>query len=171
MGYRFVRRVELLAAIDLSALREAGFRGIVLDLDNTVVSADDLLCSPGALEWIEEAKAQGFKLVLLSNSSCRDRVTAWSRRLGIPGVSRARKPLPFAFHKAVTALELTRHQTIVIGDSWHTDVLGARLVGCACIQVASLPHPKLWWEKFIGRWVYFPYVYTNTPVSLNSDER
>ena len=54
-------------------------------------------------------------------------------------------------------MQLKPKQVIVIGDSRHTDMLGAWLVGCPSIQVATLPHPFRWWERLLGKRVQTPY--------------
>lgn len=149
--------VELLADIDLARLRLAGIAGIILDLDNTIVSEDDRWLSPDAYSWIEQAKRHGFKLFLLSNGKRRDRVKYWSKHLGILAISPARKPLPSAFHQALQSMKLNPNRVVVIGDSFHTDVVGAWLSRCAVIQVASLPHPTRVWEKYIGPMVHMSY--------------
>ena len=152
-----LHHARLLAAIDLGELRRAGIWGIILDLDNTIVSEDDRWLSPGAEAWVAKAKSAGFKLTILSNGKRRYRVTAWSERLRVPAFSPARKPFPAAFRNALRQMQLKPRQVMVIGDSRHTDVLGAWLVGCPSIQVASLPHPPRWWERLIGRWLQVPY--------------
>lgn len=146
-----------LAAIDLTVLRTNGIAGVILDLDNTIVSEDDRYLSPGAESWIQTAKQAGIKFFILSNGKRRYRVEAWSYRLGVPAFSPAKKPFPFAFRKALTAMKLHPTQVVVIGDSRHTDMLGAWFVGCPFIQVATLPHPFRWWEKLFGKRVQTPY--------------
>jgi uncharacterized protein len=56
----------------------------------------------------------------------------------------------------MTHMQLRPKQVVVIGDSRHTDVLGAWLAGCPSIQVASLPHPSRWWEQLLGKHVQTP---------------
>jgi hypothetical protein len=151
------KKAVTLAAINLQALQQARIQGILLDLDNTIVSEDDRYISPGAEFWIQTAKQLGFSLFILSNGKRRHRVRAWSERLEVPAISPARKPFPGSFRKALQRMHLFPEQVIVIGDSLHTDVLGAWIIGCPCIQVASLPHPPRWWEKLLGRWVQISY--------------
>ncbi len=151
------RQVPTLAAVDWQLLKELGITGIVLDLDNTIVSEDDRHLSPHAEDWIRQAKAAGLRFFILSNGKRQSRVTAWSQRLDIPALSPARKPFPQSFRRALRSLNCASHQAVVIGDSRHTDMLGAWWVGCASIQVASLPHPPRWWERWFGRWVQMPY--------------
>ncbi|WP_313949389.1 YqeG family HAD IIIA-type phosphatase [Leptolyngbya sp. FACHB-261] len=153
----FHRRIVAVAKIDLDELYACGIRGVILDLDNTVVSEDDCYLSPGAELWIQQAKLQGLKFFILSNGKRRARLQSWSYRLDIAALGRARKPSPLAFRKAFAQLQLKPRQTVVIGDSLHTDVVGAMLSGCSSIQVASLPHPARWWEKLLGRWIHYPY--------------
>jgi uncharacterized protein len=151
------KQADNLASIDLSLLINTGIQGVILDLDNTIVSEDDRYCSPGAEEWLDLAKRQGFKFYILSNGQRRYRVQFWSNRLEIPALSPARKPWPSSFKKALAAMQLPARRVVVIGDSRHTDGLGAWLMGCPSIQVASLPHPPRWWEKLFGKYLQRPY--------------
>ena len=145
------------ASIDIDLLIQSGIKGIILDLDNTIVSEDDRYLSPHAEDWIQECKLRGLRFYILSNGSRRQRAKDWSARLDIPCFSPAKKPFPFAFYKAFDYLQLKSKQVVVIGDGFHTDVLGALIVGCPCIQIASLPHPPRWWEKLIGKWIQKTY--------------
>lgn len=145
------------AQIEIECLRESGIKGIILDLDNTIVSEDDQYLSPGAEEWITQTKLAGLHFFILSNGKRHYRVKYWSHRLNIQAISPAKKPFPSAFHQAIAYMQLHPKQVVVIGDSLHTDVLGAWLSGCWCIQVATLPHPPRWWEKIAGKSVQIPY--------------
>ena len=153
----FAREAYTLASIDIDLLKSSKIQGVILDLDNTIVSEDDRYLSPGAEAWIKQAKLQGLRFFILSNGKRRYRVKVWSHRLDIPAINPASKPFPFAFRKALKYMQLQPKQVIVIGDSRHTDMLGAWLVGCPSIQVATLPHPFRWWEKLLGKRVQIPY--------------
>jgi len=155
--YQFSCQARIVAEVSFDDLAASGIRGIILDLDNTIVSEDDRYLSPDAVTWITKAKKLGFKLFILSNGKRRYRVEYWTQYLDIPAVNPAKKPFPNAFYKALEWMQLTPSQVVVIGDSRHTDVLGAWLVGCPSIQVASLPHPPRWWERLLGRYVQTPY--------------
>jgi len=155
-SYRFPREAYTLAFIDADLLN-ISILGVILDLDNTIVSEDDRYLSPGAEAWIKQVKLQGFKFFMLSNGKRRARAKAWSHLLDIPLINPAKKPFSFAFQKALKYMQLKPKQVVVIGDSRHTDVLGAWLVGCPSIQVATLPHPFRWWEKLLGKRVQTPY--------------
>jgi HAD superfamily phosphatase (TIGR01668 family) len=153
----FPVKADTLASIDISCLVSFGIIGVILDLDNTIVSEDDRYLSPYAEAWIEQARELGFRFFFLSNGRRRYRVEYWSDYLGIPAIHPAKKPFPAAFYKAIKYLQLSPKRVVVIGDSRHTDILGAWLAGCRSIQVASLPHPPRWWEKLLGKYVQTPY--------------
>jgi HAD superfamily phosphatase (TIGR01668 family) len=155
--YSFPNKIDSLAMISLNCLCESRIRGIILDLDNTIISEDDRYISPGAESWLKQAKLVGLKCFLLSNGKRHYRVQYWSNRLALPAISPANKPFPTAFRNAMKYMQLSPKQVIVIGDSRHTDILGAWLAGCPSIQVASLPHPPRWWERLFGRYLQSPF--------------
>lgn len=156
-AFGFSPQAETLATIDINAVISLGIRAIILDLDNTVVSEDDRYLSPHAEAWIMQAKDLGLKFFILSNGKRRARVEYWSSYLDIPAISPAKKPFPSAFRRAMKHMNVLSKHVVVIGDSRHTDVLGAWLSGCLSIQVASLPHPPRWWERLLGKHVQIPY--------------
>ncbi|BAZ68347.1 HAD-superfamily hydrolase subfamily IIIA [Fischerella sp. NIES-4106] len=155
--YRLSRRAYTLASIDIESLIFFGIQGIILDLDNTIVSEDDRYLSPKAEDWILQAKLAGLQFFILSNGKRHYRVKYWSHRLDIPTINPAKKPFPKSFRKAIYHMRLQPQQVIVIGDGLHTDIFGAWLSGCYSIQVATLPHPLRWWEKLGGKWVQTTY--------------
>jgi uncharacterized protein len=149
-------RADTLADIKIDWLINYGIKGIILDLDNTIISEDDRYISPGAENWIEQAKLAGLVFFILSNGKRRYRVRYWSYRLKIQAINPARKPFPMAFKTAIAQMNLYPSQVVVIGDSVHTDIVGAWILGSSHIQVATLPHPPRWWEKLAGKWVQIP---------------
>jgi uncharacterized protein len=155
--YDWPKQINSVASISFDWLIKAGIQGVIIDLDNTIISEDDRYISPHACTWTTQAKQSGLKLFILSNGKRRYRVEYWSQYLDIPAISPAKKPFPTAFRKAIRYMELTPKQVVVVGDSRHTDILGAWIVGCPSIQVASLPHPPRWWEKLIGKYVQNTY--------------
>ncbi len=117
-----------LTDVSLEDLWSRGFRGIILDLDNTVCGYHESTLAPGVREWVLAAKSRGFALVMVSNNF-RERVAAFGAQLDVPAVPSALKPLPRGFLTALRRLGTRRAQTVVIGDQLFTDVLGAKLLG------------------------------------------
>jgi uncharacterized protein len=161
-SYHFVA----LSDIKLDWLVERGIAGLILDLDNTIVSEDDKYLSPFVEDWINQLKKHDFQMFLVSNGTRKDRFSYWKTRLSISGICKARKPFSKGFKEAMKSMNLDKSQVVVIGDSLHTDILGARILNLTTIQVASLPHAKRWWEKLIGKYIQDPYP-SNAPLDLN----
>jgi HAD superfamily phosphatase (TIGR01668 family) len=122
--------------VSLEDLWARGFRGIIIDLDNTVCGYRESTLAPGVREWVLDAKARGFALVMVSNNFS-ERVAAIGAQLDVPTVPSALKPLPQGFLLALRHLRTRRAQTVVIGDQLFTDVLGAKLLGLHAV----LTHP------------------------------
>ncbi|MEO6991981.1 MAG: YqeG family HAD IIIA-type phosphatase [Candidatus Baltobacteraceae bacterium] len=127
---------ERLTSISLDQLAADGVRGLIVDLDNTLLGYRDETLAEGDAAWIAAALARGLRVVLVSNNF-NDRVKRIGAALGVPAVSSALKPLPHGFLRALAILGTKRRATIVVGDQLFTDVLGARLCGLRAI----LTHP------------------------------
>jgi HAD superfamily phosphatase (TIGR01668 family) len=142
-----------LCDVPLAELEAAGIRGLILDLDNTVVSWGGSEIAREHLAWVADARDRGFRLVMLSNNFS-DRVTLIAQQMQIPFVASALKPLPTGFLAAVRRLGLPRRQIAVVGDQLFTDVLGARLCGLYSILTEPLgarDHPVTGFFRFFER--------------------
>jgi uncharacterized protein len=123
---RFVSRLAGVAVDDLYA---QGFRGLIVDLDNTLMGFRQTELEADHLAWVKRAHDRGFRLVMVSNNFTA-RVTSIAQELGVVGcVPNALKPLPFGVLRAVRMLGLPRKQIAVVGDQLFTDVLSGKLCG------------------------------------------
>ncbi len=122
------RYVPRLHDIPLSELSAAGFRGLIIDLDNTLLGFRQTELAAEHAAWIAQAHDRGFAMVMVSNNFS-DRARGVAHRLGIGCIPNALKPLPFGFMRALKQLGLPRKQVAVVGDQFFTDVLGAKLCG------------------------------------------
>ncbi len=114
--------------ISLSELSQAGIRGLIIDLDNTILGFHETELAAEHLAWVQEAHDRGFAMVMVSNNFS-ERVRGIARVLQIECVPNALKPLPFGFWRALKRLGLPRKSIAVVGDQLFTDVLGAKLCG------------------------------------------
>ncbi len=99
-------RVDTVFDIDLEDLYAKGYRGIITDLDNTLVGAKEPLATPELVAWFDQVKKIGFKLVIVSNNRM-ERVSAFAAPLNIEFVHEARKPSNAPFRKAMNMMGLT----------------------------------------------------------------
>jgi HAD superfamily phosphatase (TIGR01668 family) len=141
--------------IDLQALWNQGIRGLILDLDNTLVCWDKSVMEDRFREWIKEAKRHGFKVCIVSNGLTK-RVNQFALSMGIPAIAKAQKPRKRAFRWGLRALELAPENVAVIGDQLFTDVFGGNRLGLYTILIDPLSKQELRTTKFvrkIERWV------------------
>lgn len=124
-------------AIDPAALRARGIRGVILDLDNTMVpwGAWDV---PSALgPWIAAARRVDLRLCIVSNNAGA-RVAHIAAALGLPAVTGAWKPRRRALRRALGMMGTAPAATALIGDQVLTDVFGGNRLGLHTILV----HPQ-----------------------------
>jgi len=138
--------------IDYDALQAAGIRALVFDLDNTLSLWRETL-DDWAQTFLHTLAGQGLRLAVVSNGRPwgRGEVRCQLAALGIPAIFGARKPLPGAFRRAATLLDVDRRATVVIGDQLFTDVLGAHLAGMDSILVAPLSRREHWITRLLRR--------------------
>ena len=137
--------------LPVEELKERGIRGLIFDLDNTVLNWNVREVTPETRSLFNRLKAEGFRSCLVSNNK-KDRVEAVARILGIPAISKAGKPRRGAFRQALTVLGTGKEETAVIGDQLFTDILGGNRFGLYTVLVVPLSR-----REFIGtqlmRWV------------------
>ncbi|MGB6520791.1 MAG: YqeG family HAD IIIA-type phosphatase [Candidatus Cybelea sp.] len=109
-------------------LEAAGIRGLIVDLDNTLLGFRETELSHEHTSWVARAHDRGFRIVMLSNNFS-ERVTGLAARLGVECIPNALKPLPFGFLRAKRRLQMSRREIAVVGDQLFTDVLGGKLCG------------------------------------------
>lgn len=122
---RFAPRLK---DVDLEDLQRCGLRGLIVDLDNTLLGFAQTELAADHLAWIRDAHDRGFAICMVSNNFS-ERVRSIARQLDILCVPNALKPLPFGFLRAKKMLGLPRREIAVVGDQLFTDVLGAKLCG------------------------------------------
>ena len=80
-------------------LKDNGIKGIITDLDNTLVEWDRPEATPEIIEWLNGMKTAGILVTIVSNNN-ENRVKAFSDPIGIPFIHDARKPLNKSFVQA-----------------------------------------------------------------------
>ena len=129
--------VESIFCLDLEKLKALGIDTIITDLDNTLVPWVEHEANPTLLAWLEQLRARGFKVCLVSNA-LEQRIAHFRQVLGIPGLSKANKPSRRAFLQALDLLGSRPEQAAMIGDQVFTDVLGGNRLGLYTILVVAL---------------------------------
>ncbi len=125
--------------IDFDKLYKNGYRGVIFDIDNTLVPhgapADEQ-----AISLFTHLKELGFSCMLLSNNK-EPRVKPFAEAVGAQYLYKAGKPKPSGYKKAMQQLGTDTTNTLFVGDQIFTDVMGANLAGIRTILVKPI-HPK-----------------------------
>lgn len=125
--------VDDVFSIDYEKLFQKGYRGIIFDIDNTLVHHGD--DSNETIDsFFKMLQSVGFKTLLLSNNS-EARVQRFIRNIDTLYIANAKKPLPGSYRKAVKKMNCKKEEVVFIGDQIFTDIFGANMSRIACILV------------------------------------
>jgi hypothetical protein len=131
--------VESTYRIDFEKLYTEGYRGIIFDIDNTLVPhgapADER-----AISLFRRLKEMGYSCVLLSNNK-EPRVKMFNDAVHVQYICKAGKPKPAGYRRAMELMGTDTANTIFVGDQIFTDVCGANLAGIRTFLVKPI-HPK-----------------------------
>lgn len=127
-------------SINYEAMYEKGYRGIVYDIDNTLVP-HGAPADARAVQHFKRLQEKGFSFCLISNNQ-EPRVQPFAQAIGGAFyICNAHKPSAAAYCKAVEKMGLEKKQVFFVGDQIFTDVFGARRAGIFSILVNPI-HPK-----------------------------
>jgi len=138
--------IENVTKINLELLNKNNIKGLILDVDNTLIDFDKKPVE-GLENWCNNLKQNNIKLCILSNSNKKDKVKNLARILDIPFIYFAKKPLKTGFNKAKKVLELENESIGVVGDQIMTDVLGANRCKMFAILVKPISQKDIWITK------------------------
>lgn len=126
--------------IDFRALYEKGCRGVLFDVDNTLVPhgapADER-----SKKLFRELKELGMQVIFLSNNK-EPRVKTFCEGVGYGDyIYKAGKPNPENYRRAMQRMGTDQSNTVFVGDQLFTDVWGANRAEIHTILVKPI-HPK-----------------------------
>ncbi len=125
--------------IDFEGFYEKGIRGVIFDIDNTLVP-HDAPADQRAVELFERLHRTGYQTMLLSNNK-EPRVRSFADRVESAYLYKAGKPKRGGYVRAMERMGTTRETTLFVGDQLFTDVWGAKRSGIHAILVKPI-HPK-----------------------------
>lgn len=125
--------------IPFEKLYEEGYRGIIFDIDNTLVPhgapADER-----AKKLFKRLREIGFSTCLISNNK-EPRVKMFNEEIKSLYIYDAHKPMVGNYKKAMDLMQTEESTTLFVGDQLFTDVWGAKRAGIHNILVKPI-HPK-----------------------------
>ena len=122
--------------IDFDTYYEKGYRGVIFDIDNTLVPhgapADER-----SKKLFAHLKELGYKVVLLSNNK-EPRVKMFNDEVKVSYIFRANKPSVKNYVKAMEMMGTNKENTLFVGDQLFTDVWGAKRTGIHNVLVKPI---------------------------------
>ena len=104
-------------------LIENGIKGVILDLDNTIIDKKGIEV-PDFEKWKDKILKNGIKIVIVTNNFLKKRIEKVTNKYNLEYILFARKPNIKALVKAKEMMEIKDSENIaVIGDQVFTDVL------------------------------------------------
>jgi len=123
-------------------LQHHGLKGLVLDVDETLIPTKANEVSPELLQWLGQIKSN-FSLWLVSNNLSKTRISRVANTLELPYLFGARKPSRKKIIQAVTAMDLPFQQVAMVGDRLFTDVIAGNRLGMFTILVEPMIDPSI----------------------------
>ena len=115
-------------------------KGLVLDVDETLVPTKTTSASPELKAWVESIR-QTTRLWLVSNNLSDVRIGGIARSLDLPYILGAVKPSVRKLRQAVIAMDLPVNQIAMVGDRLFTDVIAGNRLGMFTILVDPMLDP------------------------------
>ena len=156
-NFRPTWMVENIYQISPEKLKKHNIKAVFADLDNTLVAWNNPNGTPELLAWIEDVKANGIPVVIVSNNK-DERVKIVADHLGLYYIARALKPSRQGYRRASKKVGIPLENCVMVGDQLLTDILGANRAGLRTILVRPIVQSDAWntsinrfFERFIMR--------------------
>lgn len=141
--YMYVKDIY---SIDYDKLFNKGIKGIMYDIDNTLISYDEEHAHDKIIELMEYLNNNEIKVAFVSNGP-KNRVNRFNKKFNYLSVYRAMKPFSQGLKKAMFEMNLKVDEVLMIGDQIFTDVLAANKIGVKCILVKPIKPKDTYVEK------------------------
>lgn len=123
--------------LDPGELAASGARGVLLDLDNTLLARGEEELSSEVTDWVNSLREHGLRVAIVSNSN-KERCARIAGELDVVLVRNAFKPFRRGLIRACAALGIACCDAVMVGDQCYTDILGANRTGMRSVMVDAL---------------------------------
>ena len=119
--------------ISVTELKNRGVKGLILDIDNTLVPPHTPVCDARAKAFVD-AMEKEFKICIVSNN-IYERAKKFADSFPVDFICDGNKPAKRPFLLALEKLKLNPAEVAVVGDQIFTDVWGANRMGMCAVLV------------------------------------
>ena len=123
--------------MDEKFYRDNGIKGVIFDIDNTLVTHDTLRPPQEILEYFAFLENLGIKYAIASNNN-KERVNAFCENLDIPYVGKSWKPFKKNLKKICREFGLWKNEVCLVGDQIFTDIYGGRRMKFYTVLVTAV---------------------------------
>ncbi len=131
---------DVIINLSSQTLQQYQLKGLVLDVDETIVPFGQKEVSSEFITWIDTIKPI-FPIWLVSNNISQNRIKNIADTVELPYLFGAGKPSRRKLRQAVDAMNLKPENVAMIGDRLFTDVLAGNRLGMFTILVEPMVHP------------------------------
>ena len=132
--------------LDIECLKKIGIKAIIFDIDNTLVTYDDLKAPEHTKKWFEMLHQNNILTCLVSNNN-KERVENFAKSLNEPYFYAALKPKKKYIIKACDVIGVSPNEAALVGDQLFTDIYGGNRLGMY-IMVKAISDKENWFVHF-----------------------
>lgn len=133
---------EPILSLTPDILQHYQIKGLVLDVDDTLVPLRVAQASDEMRRWVEQIRSVA-SVWLVSNNLSQTRISNIASSLNLPYMLGARKPSRRKLKQAAQAMNLPVAQVAMVGDRLFTDVLAGNRLGMFTILVEPMVDPSV----------------------------
>lgn len=128
-------------------LSEYGIKGIMTDLDDTLVEHNYPTPKEDVLLWLESLKKAGIPICIVSNNR-RRRAMSFIKDLHMGVFYNSMKPSPRPLYRAMSVMGISPDEAVFIGDQLFTDIEAANNAGIKSFLVDPIGNKATLFIKF-----------------------
>ena len=128
--------------LTVQILQQYQIKGLILDVDETLVPFREKEVSEDLKQWIAEMR-KIVAIWLVSNNLSQTRIGNIANSLDLPYIAGAKKPSRKKLKQAAEAMDLPVEQVAMVGDRLFTDVLAGNRLGMFTILVEPMIDPAI----------------------------
>lgn len=123
--------------IDLDELKKQGIKGILFDLDSTIMASKSACYNDKTTQWLQLVQ-ESFFMAVVSNNQNPDYIEKVRAISDFPLLFGAAKPKTGPVREFMKQHNVKAEETVIVGDRPLTDILCGKLIGVKTILVDSI---------------------------------